>query len=199
MTLRQTPRLATWFLQHLGCAADNEAVMGDLAERYRKGETRAWYWKQVLIVIVLAGFRGPVLVGTVMGIVTGGFSAAGNIARGDFHSVTPFPNLSTFVVAPVITFIVVRYWRKHGSTAGEVRGAMRRTAVAYGIVFTLMSLAFGLLWFSRNDGPIPGYRRLAGMFPLLGFVAILLFPLMYLQVRLVGYLATRLPVRGISK
>src|SRR4029077_21105957 len=97
----------------------------------------AWYWKQVMVAIALTGVRGPVLVGAVMGIVTCGFSVAGNFARGDSHNLTPFPNVSTFLVAPLITFIVVRYWRKHGFTGEEVRGGLGRTAVAYETVFTL--------------------------------------------------------------
>jgi hypothetical protein len=199
MTSIRPPRIATWLLEHLTCGADNEAVLGDLAERYQKGETRAWYWKQALIVIVLTGVRGPVLVGAVMGIVTCGFSVAGNIARGDIHNLTPFPNVSTFLVAPLITFIVVRYWRKHGFTVEEVRGGLRRTAVAYGIVFTLMTLAYAILWFSWDDGTFRGLPGFTEWFPILGFGAILLFPLMVLKVWLFGYLAARLPVRGIAK
>jgi len=199
MTSKRTPGIATWLLQHFGCGPDNEAMMGDLAERYRKGETRAWYWKQVMVAIALTGVRGPVLVGAVMGIVTCGFSVAGNFARRDSHNLTPFPNVSTFLVAPLITFIVVRYWRKHGFTVEEVRGGLRRTAVAYGIVFTLMTFVYAILWFSWDDGTFRGFPIFSEGLPLLGFGAILLFPLMVLKVWLFGYLAARVPVRGITK
>jgi len=195
MKSSQPPRIARALLKAFGNDSNSDAILGDLAERFRTGKSRAWYWKEVLIAIALTGFRGPVLLGTVMGIVSGGFSVAGNIARGDVHSLNVYPNASTLLVAPLITFMVFRYWLKHGSTAEEVRSAIRRTAVAQGIVFTLIYLAFGCFWFSR---PV-GYSRFPGMVPLMVLVAVLLFPLMYLKIRLVGYLATRLPVRGISK
>lgn len=195
MNFLQPPRIARALLKTFGNDSNSDAILGDLAERFRTGKSRAWYWKEVLIAIALTGFRGPILLGTTLGIVSGGFSVAGNIARGDLHTVNVFPNISTLLVAPLITFMVVRYWLKHGSTAEEVRRRMRRTAVAYGTVFTLINLSFGFVWFSL---PV-GYSRVSAMAPILGFVAIWLFPLMYLKIRLVGYLATRLPVWRISK
>jgi hypothetical protein len=191
----QPPRIAKALLKIFGNDSNSDAILGDIAERFRTGKSRAWYWKEVLIAIALTGFRGPVLLGTVMGIVSGGFSVAGNIARGDLHTVTPYPNVSGVFIAPLIAYMVFRYWLKHGSMAEEVRSAMRSTAMAYGIVFTLINFVFGFLWFSR---PV-GYSRIPDMVPMLVFVAILVFLLMYSKIRLVGYLATRLPVRGISK
>lgn len=42
------PRGALWLLQHAS-PGNNEALAGDLIERFREGRTRAWFWKQVLI------------------------------------------------------------------------------------------------------------------------------------------------------
>lgn len=42
------PESAIWFLRH-ACPGDNEALAGDLIERFREGQTRGWFWKQVLI------------------------------------------------------------------------------------------------------------------------------------------------------
>jgi hypothetical protein len=42
------PESAIWFLRH-ACPGDNEALAGDLIERFREGQTRSWFWKQVLI------------------------------------------------------------------------------------------------------------------------------------------------------
>ncbi len=33
MTPKQPPRIARWMLKHLGCGPNNDAVLGDLAER----------------------------------------------------------------------------------------------------------------------------------------------------------------------
>lgn len=46
----QPPKAARWLLGHFGCSPNNEAVVGDLDERYRTGRySAAWYWKQILI------------------------------------------------------------------------------------------------------------------------------------------------------
>jgi hypothetical protein len=42
------PRLAIWFLQH-ACPGDHDALAGDLIERLREGQTRVWFWRQVLV------------------------------------------------------------------------------------------------------------------------------------------------------
>src|SRR5262245_46659026 len=42
------PRGATWMLQHFGCSRSNDAILGDLAEQFRQGRSRFWYWRQVL-------------------------------------------------------------------------------------------------------------------------------------------------------
>jgi hypothetical protein len=39
-------------LNHFGCSANNEAVIGDLDERFRQGRSQVWYWRQVLVAIL---------------------------------------------------------------------------------------------------------------------------------------------------
>jgi hypothetical protein len=43
------PRLATWLLRHARPVGDSDALTGDLIERFREGQTRGWFWRQVLI------------------------------------------------------------------------------------------------------------------------------------------------------
>lgn len=45
------PRLALWWLRH-GCPK-NDALAGDLIERFRGGQTGGWFWRQVLIASAL--------------------------------------------------------------------------------------------------------------------------------------------------
>jgi hypothetical protein len=47
------PRLAIWLLQHL-CSGDSEPLTGDLIERFREGQTRGWFWRQVLAAVALS-------------------------------------------------------------------------------------------------------------------------------------------------
>jgi hypothetical protein len=42
------PGRAIWFLQHI-CPGDNEALTGDLIEKFREGRTHGWFWSQVFI------------------------------------------------------------------------------------------------------------------------------------------------------
>jgi len=47
------PKRAIWFSQH-ACPGDNEALAGDLIERFREGQTRRWFWRQVFIAFSLS-------------------------------------------------------------------------------------------------------------------------------------------------
>ena len=53
----QPPRIAAWLLRHFGCSPNNDAVIGDLDERYQRGRPAAWYWKQVAITITASLFK----------------------------------------------------------------------------------------------------------------------------------------------
>ena len=53
MTSTIPPRLATWMLLRLMPGDHDEALAGDLLESYRAGRSRAWYWTQVLVALVI--------------------------------------------------------------------------------------------------------------------------------------------------
>ena len=54
----EPPRIARWLLSHFGCSPNNDAVIGDLDERYRAGgRSHLWYWKQMLVAIVTSFFQ----------------------------------------------------------------------------------------------------------------------------------------------
>jgi len=58
MKASQPPRLATWLLTRLGAGTlDVESLQGDLIEQYRLGFSRWWYWRQVLIGIVVGSVQ----------------------------------------------------------------------------------------------------------------------------------------------
>ena len=60
MTATRPPALATWLLKH--AARGNDALVGDLFEEHRRRRSDAWYWRQVLTVVVLNLSREAVLV-----------------------------------------------------------------------------------------------------------------------------------------
>jgi hypothetical protein len=73
MRSAQPPTVARWLLTHVGCSPNNDAVVGDLDERYRQGHWRTWYWRQSLIAIItgLAALMRSNKVLTVRALVTG--------------------------------------------------------------------------------------------------------------------------------
>ena len=53
------PRSAVWLLRHACPGNHNEALTGDLVEKFREGRSHGWFWKQVLIAIAV-GVLGEV-------------------------------------------------------------------------------------------------------------------------------------------
>jgi preprotein translocase subunit SecY len=60
MTATRPPALATWLLTH--AARGNDALVGDLLEEHRRRRSDAWYWRQVLTVVVVNLSRETLLV-----------------------------------------------------------------------------------------------------------------------------------------
>jgi hypothetical protein len=44
-------------LKHFGCGANNDVVLGDLAEQYQLNGSAVWYWRQVLKAIPVSLFK----------------------------------------------------------------------------------------------------------------------------------------------
>src|SRR5215470_7858514 len=85
MRAMQPPGFAQWLLKTFGCSPNNEALIGDLNEQLSTGHSRMWYWRQVLIAIIvsvskdiwthkLLALRGLIIGWVLFGYVYGGFS-----------------------------------------------------------------------------------------------------------------------------
>jgi hypothetical protein len=44
---------ATWLLKRFGAGHYSESITGDLIEQYGQGRSRSWYWKQVVLAILI--------------------------------------------------------------------------------------------------------------------------------------------------
>ncbi|HXI38380.1 MAG TPA: hypothetical protein VNH83_00305 [Bryobacteraceae bacterium] len=53
------PKAAIWLLRHVRPGSHNQALTGDLVEKFRQGRSHRWFWKQVLIAIAV-GVLGEV-------------------------------------------------------------------------------------------------------------------------------------------
>ncbi len=85
MRSMRPPGFAQWLLKNFGCSPNTEAVIGDLNEQLSTGHSRLWYWRQVLIAIVvsvskdiwthkLLALRGLIIGWVLFGFVSGAFS-----------------------------------------------------------------------------------------------------------------------------
>jgi hypothetical protein len=54
MSERVPPAIATWLIERLGPVHHRESLIGDLIEQYRRGRSERWYWRQVVIAVLLA-------------------------------------------------------------------------------------------------------------------------------------------------
>ena len=61
MKFREPPKLATRILSIFGRHYDNEAILGDLCERYQIRPSSTWYWRQTLIEILDTLMRNSVI------------------------------------------------------------------------------------------------------------------------------------------
>ena len=51
------PFLATWLLKRLGSGPDADAIAGDLLEGFQERRSGGWYWRQVLIALVVGSWQ----------------------------------------------------------------------------------------------------------------------------------------------
>ena len=47
------PRLAVWLLRQLCPSRNREAITGDLLERFAEGRSDGWFWRQVLVAVLV--------------------------------------------------------------------------------------------------------------------------------------------------
>jgi hypothetical protein len=55
---REPPRMALWLLRRWASPYRRDSLVDDLLEMYRAGRSSAWYWRQVLVALMLARVRG---------------------------------------------------------------------------------------------------------------------------------------------
>ena len=53
----QPPAVATWLLKRLASGERQESLIGDLIEQYRQGRSASWYWRQVLMAILVSAAK----------------------------------------------------------------------------------------------------------------------------------------------
>jgi hypothetical protein len=189
----QPPGFAQWLLKNLGCSASNEAVIGDLNEQLSSGHSRMWYWRQVLIAIVvsvwkdiwthkLLALRGLIIGWVLFGYVFGGFN---EYAR------------------PVFDMVTRSLFDKLYAIAGGDMGH-RQWVVAVGnspLYFDEVLMAMGLFVTGAVTGSVVGllHRRKISVVLLLAMVVLMHWIISGITQRLGGvfYLVTAMLIAGI--
>ena len=57
MRRSQPPALAVWILRHLGPRKAQEAIAGDLFEKFSEGRSDGWFWREVLVAVIVGAFE----------------------------------------------------------------------------------------------------------------------------------------------
>ena len=57
MTQRVPPRVALWILERFCAGYRSDSLAGDLIEQFQQGESRRWFWKQVVAAVLVARTR----------------------------------------------------------------------------------------------------------------------------------------------
>ena len=111
MTASRPPSAAAWLLEHLG--GENEALAGDLLEEFRRGRSAAWYWRQVLVAIVVSQSKALWLtvgvvalywIGHYIPISGANTDALAALARGPLGSIFKYNLFTGGNLAPVTIF-----------------------------------------------------------------------------------------------
>lgn len=166
------PIVATWLLEHLGSAMENEALIGDLVEDYGRGRSNAWYWRQALAAIVVSSYgevRTNGLI-AIKAIVTGWaaqfvlqFVVAGLLSR--FHLWIPLyhklPQLYGYGIAASLSWLIL--WAPIWIGSGWLVGGLYRSRLA-GMVLVFSTSVFGwkllsLPWTIRLSYNAAGHSR----------------------------------------
>jgi hypothetical protein len=124
------PRIATWLLLHLVGGRYAESLAGDLIEEYQGGRSGVWYWKQVLIAILMpradilgAAGRWLIELAVVLGLVTIDNRARHVCALSDLFT----PSLLGLLVG--LSFLGWLGWRaSFGAPAAHVPGGARQSS-----------------------------------------------------------------------
>ena len=59
--MSKPPVVATWLVLRLATHRSNEALVGDLSEEFQRRPSRSWYWRQVLVAVLVSwwGMSAP--------------------------------------------------------------------------------------------------------------------------------------------
>jgi hypothetical protein len=52
--MSKPPVVATWLVLRLATHRSNEALVGDLSEEFQRRRSRSWYWRQVLVAVIVS-------------------------------------------------------------------------------------------------------------------------------------------------
>ena len=149
MKRSQPPILATRLLERLASGPHGDAILGDLIEQYRQGRSAAWYWRQVLLAI---------LVGLAKDRVLGGMAILGSLLVLLLIIVSVGRHPSSLGSGLFLTDITllgaygaysVWVWRQRDLTFRQALSAGAQTGIMLGVV---LIASHAIEWFAPFGG-----------------------------------------------
>ncbi len=85
MKSSKPPALATWLVEHMIPGDNNEALAGDLLEQFREGRSVAWYWRQVIVAILVGCSKELPILSTAIGVTVVWISILSQLYGQNWH------------------------------------------------------------------------------------------------------------------
>jgi hypothetical protein len=152
------PILATKLLERLASGPHGDALAGDLIEQYREGRSAAWYWRQVLLAIVVCLAKDRTLGGPTLASLLVLLLMIASVGR---HP----SSLGTSLFISNITLLLgygafaLWVWRKQRSQARDAVIAGAQTGVMLGAVLVA---SHAIEWFALDGNRTVQLARGAG-------------------------------------
>lgn len=169
MTPLQPPVLATKLLERLASGPHGDALGGDLIEQYREGRSAIWYWRQVLLAIIVSFAKdrtlgGPAILASVLVVLLMVVSVSRHPASlGSGLFITDISLLLGYGA------FSVGVWRQRDAKARTALTAEAQTGILLGVVLiTSHTIEWGGLFESRAGQFIRGAGSILLILGLLG-------------------------------
>jgi len=182
----EPPALATWLLEHIRFSNTGEALAGDLLEEFTRGRSAAWYWRQVLLAIVV-GFGKEVRIHWILAIRATmiGLTVSTGVSMLLLFLIVPLHKHGIIALDSVPRFVP---WVLTSFLSGTISGWLVAFLHPNNRGAMLLTFAGALLiWSSMGRGVIPGPQPL---------VSLLIDYVIVIAGVVAGFLISRVPRAG---
>jgi hypothetical protein len=159
MKTSQPPILATKLLERFASGPHGDSLAGDLVEQYREGRSAAWYWRQVLLAIVVClakdrTLAGPAILGSLLVLLL----MIVSVSRHPSSLGTGLFSMDITLLSGYCAFSAWG-WRQRRSAVRDALTAGARTGIMLGLVLVG---SHAIEWFALDGNRTAQFVRGAG-------------------------------------